>query len=143
MFIRLPPDQIPRMWENIKFAISRTGDISEKDRPLYLNRLLHALLSDRAWCIVRMSEDRELLGMGILRLMASDITGENTIFIESVYSFAHIPMNLWKEVLEITTKYAKKENCSKITAYSSNPKIFEIAKELGFNERYRYFEMEI
>ena len=143
MFIRLTPNQVPRLWENIKFAISRTDDISEGDRPLYLNRLLHALLNGQAWCIIRMDEDRKLLGIGILRLMSDDITGESSIFIESVYSFARIPMDLWKEVLEITTKYAKKENCSKITAYSSNPKVFEIAKELGFNERYRYFEMEI
>jgi hypothetical protein len=143
MFIKLTPSQVPKLWEAIKFAISRTGDISEKDQPLYLNRLLHALLSGKAWCIIRMGEDRKLLGIGILRIISNDVTGENAIFIESIYSFALTSINLWKEVLDITIKYAKKENCSKVTAYSSNPKIFELAKKLGFNERYRYLEMEI
>ena len=143
MFIRLTPDQIPRLWDAIKFAVSHLDDISEKDQPLYLNRLLHALLSDKAWCIVRMSEDRELLGIGILRILDNDITGESSIFIECIYSFTRTPIDLWKEVLGLTIKYAKKEKCSKVTAYSSNPRVFKIAKELGFSERYRYFEMEI
>ena len=90
-----------------------------------------------------MDENRELLGIGILRLINDDITGKGAVFIECLYSFTRTPINLWEEVLNLTIKYAEKENCSKITAYSSNPKVFKIAKELGFNERYRYFEMEI
>lgn len=143
MFIRLTPNQVPRLWENIKFAVSRIDDISKKNQALYLNRLLHALLSGQAWCIVRIGEDRELLGIGILRLIGDDITGENAVFIECIYSFARTSIDIWKEVLDLTIKFAEKENCSKITAYSSNPRVFEIAKELGFNEHYRYFEMEI
>lgn len=143
MFIKLTPDQIPRLWDAIKFAVSQIDDISKKNQALYLNRLLHALLSGKAWCIVRISEDRELLGIGILRIIDDDITGESAIFIECIYSFARTPINIWEEVLALTIKYAKKEKCSKITAYSSNPRVFKIAKELGFDERYRYFEMEI
>ena len=143
MFIRLTPDQVPRLWDAIKFAVLQIDDISKKNQALYLNRLLHALLSGKAWCIVRISEDRELLGIGILRILDDDITGESAIFIECIYSFARTPINIWKEVLALTIKYAKKEKCSKITTYSSNPRVFKIAKELGFDERYRYFEMEI
>jgi hypothetical protein len=143
MFIKLTPDQIPRLWDAIKFAVSQIDDISKKNQALYLNRLLHALLSGKAWCIVRMSEDRELLGIGILRIIDDDITGESAIFIECIYSFARTSIDIWKEVLDLTIKYAEREKCSKITAYSSNPRVFKIAKELGFDERYRYFEMEI
>jgi len=143
MFIRLTPEQIPRLWDAIKFAVLQIDDISKGDQALYLNRLLHALLSSKAWCIVRMDKDRKLLGISILRILDNDITGERTVFIECLYSFAHAHIDIWKEVLDLTIKYAKKEKCSKITAYSSNPRIFELAGELGFSERYRYLEMEI
>ena len=143
MFIRLTPEQIPRLWDAIKFAILQIDDISKGDQVLYLTRLLHALLSGKAWCIVRMDEDRKLLGIGILRIIDDDITGESSIFIECIYSFVRTPTDIWKEVLDLTIKYAKKEKCIKVTTYSSNPRIFDIAKELGFDERYRYFEMEI
>ena len=143
MFIKLTPEQIPRLWDAIKFAVSHLDDVNEKDRPLYLNRLLHALLSSKAWCIVRINKDRELLSIGILRILDNDITGESSIFIECLYSFARTSINVWEEVMELIIKYAKKEKCNKVAAYSSNPRIFDIVKELGFNERYRYFEMEI
>ena len=143
MFIRLTPEQIPRLWEAIKFAVLQIDDINKGDQALYLNRLLHALLSGKAWCIVRMDEDRKLLGIGILRIIDDDITGESAIFIECIYSFARTPIDIWKEVLDLTIKYAKKEKCNKITTYSANPRVFDIAKELGFDERYRYFEMEV
>jgi len=143
MFIKLTPDQIPRLWETIKYAISRIDDIGKEDQALYLNRLLHALLSSKAWCIVRMNEDKKLLAISILRLIDDDVTGEKAIFIECLYSFAHIPMDTWKEVLDLTIKFAKKEKCSRITAYSSNPKVFKIAEALGFDERYRYFVVEV
>lgn len=143
MFIKVIPTQIPRMWENIKYAISHTSDISEKDLPLYLNNLLHALLSSKAHCIVRLDDNRNLLTICITRIIADNITGKDVLFIESIYSFAKIPTNLWEEAIALIIKLAKKENCTRITTYSANPKIFEVVKEIGFTEYYRYFIMEV
>jgi len=143
MFIRLTPNQIPILWNNIKFAVAQIDDIGKKDQEAYLNRLLHALLNGQAWCIVRIGEERKLLSIGILRLIIDDITGKEVIFIECLYSFVRTPIESWKEILDLTMKFAKKMNCTKVTAYSSNPGVFKIAEELGFHERYRYFEMEV
>jgi len=143
MYIKVTPAQIPKMWENIKFAVSKTSGINEKDLPLYLNRLLHALLSSKAQCIVRLDNDRNLLAIGITRIILDAITGDDILFIESFYSFSRTPVETWKELMVLTKKFAKKEKCTKMTTYSSNPKIYEVVKGVGFTEYYRYFSMEV
>ena len=143
MFIIVVPGQIPKVWENIKYAISQTGDINKEDFPLYANRLLHALLSGRARCIVRMDDDRNLLAIGITRTIIDNITGKDIMFLECIYSFAKIPTSEWEDLYTLALKIAKKEKCTKMSAYTSNPKVFEILINLGFTEYYRYFTMEI
>ena len=57
MVIELLPDQVPRLWDAIKYGVVHTGNISEKDRPAYLCCLLHALLSSKANCFVWLNDD--------------------------------------------------------------------------------------
>lgn len=143
MVIKLTPDQVPRLWEAIKYAVIHVNNISDKDCSLYLQRLLHALLSSKAQCFVRMSEDRELLAICITKIIGDEITGEKSIFISCLYSFESSSMDTWRKDKEIIIKFAKKEGCSKVTTYSSNPGIFNLAEKLGLSERYRCFIMEV
>lgn len=143
MVIKLTPSQIPKLWEAIKYAVVHVNNLSDRDSPLYLCRLLHALLSSKAQCFVRINEDRELLAICITKIIGDEITGEKSIFMECLYSFESASIDTWRQDKEIIMKFAKKEKCSKITAYSSNPRLFDIVEKLGFSERYRCFIMEV
>jgi len=141
--IKLLPDQVPQLWEAIKFASLKADTIEEKDRQLYLNRLLQSLLSSKAQCFVRLDNERQLMALTITRIMNDEVTGEKSLFINCLYSFKRVLDEQWKEEFEILKRFAEKQGCVKITTYSSNKRVFEIVSLLGFTERYRCFIMEV
>ena len=143
MIIELLPDQVPKLWDAIKYGVVHTGNINEKDRPPYLCCLLHALLSSKANCFVWLDNERNLIAICIVRTMCDNITGKKSLIIESLYSFERSTLSIWREGLKLSIKLAKKRNCTKIIALAADPRVCTIAEKLGFNERYRSFEMEV
>lgn len=143
MIIRVLSTQIPKFWEQIKFVATVVDRIHEKDRELYLNRLLHALLSDKAQCFIRFNGNKELQAMAITRLIQDEVTGEKTLFLNALYSFKGVDDTEWKTDSDYMIKFAKMNGCKKFTAYSNNQRVFEIAKMLGFEERFRSFVLRL
>ena len=143
MITKVLPSQIPCVWEAIKFASDNTDGIPKKDQPLYLNRLLAALLSDKAQCFVRLDDDKMLMGLAITRLILDEVTGEKSLFINSVYSFKTVLDEQWISDIEILRKFASDNDCKKMVTYSNNQRIFDIVKLLGFNERFRCFIVDL
>jgi len=143
MLIRILPNQVPKVWEQIKFAAVSVDRIEDRDRPLYLNRLLIALLNDKAQCFLRVTDNKQLLGVAITRILVDEITGEKSLFINCVYSFQIVSESQWNEDLEIIKKFAKRSGCVKLISYSNNRRVFEIVTNVGFKERYRCFAMNL
>lgn len=143
MVTKLLPSQIPCLWEAIKFASISTDGIPLKDQPLYLNRLLAALLSEKAQCFVRLDDSRMLMALVITRLIFDEVTGEKSLFINSLYSFKSVIDEQWVSDIEIMRKFAIDNECRKIITYSNNPRIFDIVKLLGFGERFRCFIVDL
>jgi len=139
MFNVITPDQVPKLWNNIKFAAEKTGDLTDEDRPGYLLNLLHDLLSSKAQCIIGRDSKGKLSSIAIIRITYNDVTNEKVVHIESLYSFEHTDIEFWKMGLGLVEKFARKNNCKAITGRSTNPRAIEIAKSLGFNNIYQYF----
>ena len=143
MVIRLPPHQVPMLWDAIKFAASKTAGISDSDLPLYLNRLLNSLLNSTAHCFVRLDDNRVLMAVAITRTIADEVTGEKSLFINCLYSFKGVDEKQWEDDIGIIKDFAIKQGCGKITTYTSSERVSEIAKANGFKERFRCFMLEV
>jgi hypothetical protein len=143
MFIKLLPSQVPQLWNQIKFAALKTDRLDDKDKEPYLNKLLAALLSDKAQCFIRLSEDRTLLAIVITRITADEISGAKALLINCLYSFQGVQDQEWIDDLEIIKGFARKVDCKKIITFSNNQRVFDLASTLGFNERYRSFGLEV
>jgi hypothetical protein len=143
MFIKLLAKQIPDVWESIKFAATKVDSISEKDAPLYLNRLLAMLLSDKAQCFIRLDEERQLIALVITLITIDEITGVKALLIKCLYSFQGVQIEEWAKDLEYIKMFARNNGCFKIITFSNSQRVFEIANEIGFIERYRSFGMEV
>lgn len=143
MLIRLTSFQIPHFWEAIRFATGRVSNIRDDMAQKYFNKLLNNLLSDRSSCYVSLSEDRKLEWLFILRLGKNELTEENTLVIDCMYSFVRKEDEEYKKVFEEFIRFAKKNNCKYINMWTSNLRIEEIAGFIGFEERYKLFTYDV
>lgn len=143
MIHKILASQIPQFWDTIKFASINADRIPERDRQLYLNHLLVHLLCDKAQCFVRSDNNRELQALAITRIVKDEVTGENSLYITSLFSFKVVPDTEWLADLRTVENFARSRKCKKITAVSNNPRVFEIISSIGFVERYRSFALEV
>ena len=143
MLIKILPDQVVQLWETIKYAAVKADEIDEKDYPKYLNELLHALLNEKAQCFVRINDKREIVTIGITRIMRNGVTGEKYLQIQSGFGFQKAEDYLWKQDWETMKDFAKKENCSYVGVMSRNPRVLNLGKLIGMTETYRIFSVKL
>lgn len=141
--IKLLPIQIPFMWETLKFVATKADEVDKKELQPYLNELLHALLSDKAQCFVRLDEKRTLLALLITKIMGNKRTGEKYLYIQCLYSFQLVDDSIWRKDMIFIRQFADKEKCSYISFDSRNTKVQEIGRMLGFEEVNRNFSMKL
>ena len=140
---RILPIQVPQLWEVIKFACTQADEVDKKDMPLYFNELLHALLSDKAQCFLRLGDDRTLLVLLITRILVDKITGQKFLFLQVIYSWKRSEDKEWQDDFEFVKEFAEHEQCKYISFEPRNPKIWEIAKLFGCQESNRRFVFDI
>jgi hypothetical protein len=143
MLIRLLSEQVPAFWETIKFVAVNADEVGKKDLPSYLNELLHALLSDKAQCFVRLDGDRKLLALTVTRVLGNKVNGDNYLLIQCVYSFQAVDADLWKEDREYLENFARASNCKYISFNSRNEKIWKVGEHAGFREVSRTYQYQI
>lgn len=143
MVIKLTPDQIPKLWEIIKYAAVNANNIDKKSCPSYLYRLLHKLLSSRAQCFIVMNDKRVIVTVYIIQFIINDITGDKYLSIQSMHSFEAANIETRKEQVNIFKKLAEKEQCKYIHFTSCSEDIWNLSKMLGFQERSRNYVLGI
>jgi hypothetical protein len=137
-------DQIPATWNAIKYAAASANmnKISNEELPVYLNKLLASLLNETSQCFIRLDEENQLSAIALTRINQDATSGERSLFIICLYSFKFVEEGQWKTDMEDLKSFARKSNCKRITFYSNNERIYEMANTLGFTEYYRCFTMD-
>lgn len=143
MIIRVLPIQVPQLWEVIKFAVTRADEVESKDLQPYFNELLHALLSDKAQCFVRLDDDRKIILLVITRILVDKITGKRSLFIQGLYSWKSVEDKEWQNDYSFIKEFGKHEQCKRISFESRNPRIWQLAEILGFRENLRKFTLNM
>jgi len=139
MLVRLLPEQVPKLWDAVKYASSRANAFGKDELPYYFNTLLLALWNGKAQCFVRVDDDRVLNAVMITRIIADVVTGRKALLIESLYSFKSVPNEEWESDAEVMRKFAKNEGCLSVTTYTNNRRVWEILEVIGLEERFRCF----
>lgn len=143
MTIRVLPNRIPIIWEAIKFSSVKADGVREKDIPIYLTNLLHALLSERAQCFVNLDDERRLVRIAITRVKVDEVTGEKSLAVNSLYGFKPTSVEEWQRDIDTIKDYAKKHGCKRVLACSNNERVFEIVQNIGFENYFRHFVLEV
>jgi len=143
MIIRLLSTQIPQAWELIKFACVKADEVNNGDMPHYFNELLHALLSDKAQCFVKLDDERKILALLITRIMIDKITGRKSLLIQALYSWKSVDDKEWQDGFNFVKEFAKHEQCKRISFESRNPRVWQLTETLGFRENLRRFTLNM
>lgn len=141
--IRVPCQQIPLMWENIKFVTSSAGAIDSEHSQEYFNDLLYFLLCDKAQCWIRMDKDRKMTMLWITRILFNIVRGRKYLLIEAVYSWKVTDSEAWIGLFNLMKEFAMKEMCDRIVVESSTDRVIQIASGLGFKEGPKTFIFDL
>jgi len=143
LIIKLLDTQIPKYSEVIKFAATSADEVDQEDLQPYLLKLIHALLNNKAQCWMRLDDSREIIAVLITRIIENKITAAKSLYLQCVYSYREIPLNIWREDFNMLIQFAKKENCKRITFESRHQRIWEITTSFGCREIHRSFAYDV
>jgi|WetSurMetagenome_2_1015567.scaffolds.fasta_scaffold16852_2 hypothetical protein len=141
--IRILPNKIPEVWDSIKFAVSQVNSLTGNRLENYLNHVLAELLNEKMHCFIRISENRELLTVVLVRFMANPITDDKTLLLDLVYSFSAIKEDELQSIMDKFKQLAKNSGCSEIMAYSYIPRMFELLEGMGMEYKIRVYSYEL
>ena len=143
MIIKILPEQIPKIWEVIKFVVGEVNELNTEDLSVHLNGLLQDLLSSKAQCWVRLNDARILTAITITGLVVNKNTGGKKLIFHCLYSFLAVDDDTLKKEFSFLKTYAEKEKCSCAYATSENKRVWEILSVLGFTEKGRNFYLKM
>ncbi len=143
MIIKLTPPQIVEYWEMIKFSYVKGDLVPDDKRQKILNSLLQELLSEKAQCFLRITDDRQMIALMITKIMISQASGDKFLYVQCIFSFRTVPNTEWQIDWDFIQAFAKQEDCKYIDAESSNAQIFTILSQLGAKELYRTFRFQV
>jgi hypothetical protein len=136
MEILVPPLQIPKVWEAIKLAVSKTRPekLSSARMSEYFRGLLLELYSDKAQCFAEIDDQNQVKGILITKIYI-DTYGYKVLDLDCLYSFESASIEEWVKRGELILSFAVKKDCDRIVGRTNIPKVIEMAKALGFEEQ--------
>lgn len=141
--IRLLPNQIPQYWELIKFACAKADKVDEEYYLDYFNELLYSLLSGKAQCFVAINETREIIGLLVTRILLDRITGDNYLFLQSLYGWEKMNQDIWEEAYMLVIEFAQNSKCKHLICQTGNPKVWENVEKIGFIDYERVYRVKL
>ena len=132
MTVRLLPEQIPQYWEYIKYAaVLASGHKDEAKIKQYCLGLLVNLMTDKYQCFFGLGEDRRLMFLVIGSLL-QDAGNVKRYFLEVIFGFEPTSKEWKREHLEPIRAFAQNIGCDELVSIASNPKVWAVADQMGF-----------
>ena len=143
MIVRILPAQIPAYWEVIKFATVKVDNVAEDNLQPYLLRLLHLLLNGKIQCFVKFDEDKTLTRLMITEIVVNKIEMKKYLLVQCLYSFVgESDLKVWEKDWKFIQQFADSVDCEYISFESSNDRVSEIGKAVGFKENFKSFVLK-
>ena len=134
MIIKVPPAQIPLVWDTIKLAIILSAEVDPPAIPHLCQGVLVELLNDTMQCFVVLDEQRIITQVIVTQLLNNPLTAARELWLIGLYSFKLINETLAQEVWGYLKTAAINLKCDLVTGHSRNPRLWELYKALGLKE---------
>ena len=143
MLVKLLPDQVSRNWDTIGYAIENSLPPIVDESDERMNNILLALLDGRMDCWVSLNGDGKINGVVSTTIMYDDLSGVRSLLIYSIFAFEWSEEEAWSEGLETLRKYAKGNDCSRITGYTEFDSIIQRVKDMGGEAKQMFISLPL
>jgi len=137
------PDQVADQWNILKPAIEASLPSNTAKSDLGMNNILKALIGNKMHCwILTDTEESEPYALATTSFVVDPI-GAVSLFIYSLYGYKPIPMELWIDGFKGLQKWAMKNGCSNVLAFTDSKRVMDIVKDLGGNTQQVVVSLEV
>jgi hypothetical protein len=142
MILRLASDQCAGYWEDIKNVVAASIPTFADSSQDGMNQVLANLLDGHAQAWVGL-DGQVVVALAITLIQIDTITGVRNLLIYALAGYGNIRKEIWEEGFKALKVFASANDCRKILAFSSIPRIIEVATTLGGNCDVRVLEWEV
>lgn len=146
MLVKLLPEQVSKFWDQLGPSIEAALPPNVSADKESLNRILAAILSGRLDCWVNAREGEEgliLNAVAVTTFNVEPFSLTRELVVYAVYALSGIGLKDWKEGYEVLRKYAMSKGCLRLTAYTSNPKLVELANKFNADTQQTYIQFPV
>lgn len=143
MIIRVLPQQIPTVWEVVKFAALRSDEVAPENFQTFCTGLLHKLMNGKMQCWLRLDESRTVLSVQLTEIQSNGPLGIKELVVLGLYSFKLIQDEDAREMHQMWTAFARTTGCQRIVAYSKAPRVWEMLQVMGWTPSHRQFTYKV
>ncbi len=139
MLTKLLPDQISKFWDILKYAIQESLPPTVNEHPDKLNRILTSALSSSIDIWVSYNKLNNVIkfeAVVLTKITYDDTSCTKGLLIYCLYGYDSVDKQSWSEGLKTIVKFAYKEKCSRILAYTNSKYIIQLVNKLGGNTDY-------
>lgn len=147
----MEPKVSPKQIDSVSVAVLTPGQVGMRWYKLYpMLKTLYGDLSDTAFTNImggiasgaltvfeigaEFKGKTNCVGAVLVELSTRNFTKTKicNVFGAWVHPVAHLKMSAWRQVYEIVERFAKQEQCDRLTAYTTNVRAQKIMESLGF-----------
>ena len=146
MLLKMLPGQISAYWDYVKYSIEQAlppvvGEGSDK-----MINILSTLMTGemQCWVVFRREEGQVKVIGFVLTTVSSDYCSKTrNLLLYTICTFEKTHGQDWLEGLDALKKFAKKMNCSRITAFTKQENLMKLAEGVGGDASYHFISVPI
>lgn len=148
MLIQLMPEQIANNWDFLKTAVVSNTPMETTAQEIRLNNILAGLLVGdlHLWVATNgVTGNVAISGVVVTQILSNPIAGNRNLLIYSVYGFNSVMTKKeWTQNLLTLVKFARKQKCQQVIAYTNNEQLIEMCRSLNgdVSQRLIVFNLE-
>jgi len=145
MLTRLLPDQIAKFWDVVKYGIEQSLPPTIGEHPDKMNRILSSCLSGKiqCWASYTKAEETRFEGVVLTQILYDDASYTKNLLIYCLYGYEDVDERSWFSGLESLAKFAKREKCSQVVAYTNKKGIVKLVDRLGGDTSFTFISFNV
>ena len=143
MFTKYPQTEIRKDWSTFKKYLEESLPPTSNGLPINIDEVFAKLMTDEMQMWLFLNEKAEVLGFLITAYSKELGFDFLNLVIYAVVATMPIDENMWKEAYSIVRNFAKKQECKRIIAFTSNPRVLEIVNNLGGDTSFHVVTLEV